>query len=96
MKDLLRNIPLFNKIENKNITFEFAEKVRRIKERNSRIVFDAYYMPLAIKEILTHDGYLTTINNDVAVNLAIAMLLKDLASGKLTEFYKFKESESEV
>ena len=86
---LLRKIPLFNEIENEQLTDDFNNRILEIKEENSKIVWDAYYVPKAINAILKEDGYLTTEKG--AWQRAKAMLLYDLSCGVLDEFYRFKE-----
>lgn len=93
VKSLKRKVKIFNEMENVDLTNELKRKIHKIKETNSQIVFNAYYMPLAIKEILRTDGILT--NGPQAVTLATSMMLKDLADGVLNEFYKFKEVEKD-
>lgn len=83
-----KHIPALNRYENKALTVEFQSVTRAIKENNSRTVFEFYYVPKAITEILKEEGYLTTFNG--AVPRAKAMLLADLANGVLDEFYRFK------
>lgn len=78
----------FNYYENEKLSHEFDVAVRTIKERNSKIVFNAYYMPKAIAAILREDNYLSTEHQ--ARSRATAMMLDDLAKGVLTEFYRFK------
>lgn len=86
-KRLYRKNELFNTLENDSLTEEFKRKVLEIKEKNSQELFNNYYLPLAVKEILHKDKYLTT--NNQAFHLAVAMLNQDIADGKLNEFYQF-------
>jgi hypothetical protein len=79
----------FNSYENEKLTLDFCDRVQAIKERNSKIIFDAYYMPKAISAILREDNYLTTEHQ--AHSRATAMMMNDLANGILTEFYRFKK-----
>lgn len=83
-----RYLPYFSQYENEKLSQNFDNTVRAIKERNSKIVFDAYYMPKAIAAILREDNYLITEHQ--ARSRATAMMLDDLAKGVLTEFYRFK------
>lgn len=89
VKNLSRKVKFLNDFENVDLTNELKKKIHQIKEHNSQIVFNAYYMPLTMKEILKKENYLT--NGPQAINLATSMMLKDLSDGVLTEFYKFKE-----
>ena len=84
-----KKIYLYNKFENEELTYEFYSVVQEIKERNSKIIFDSYYMPKAISSILKEEGYLTTF--EAAEPRAKAMLLSDLANGILDDFYRFKQ-----
>ena len=93
VKSIGRRVKIFNEFENIDLTKELDKKIRRIKEHNSQIVFNAYYMPLATSQILKKDGYLTT--GPQAVELATSMMLKDKADGILTEFYRFKEVDND-
>lgn len=88
ISELLRFIPFYSNYENEILTDEFRQTVRDIKEQNSQIVFEAYYLPKAISAILKEDGYLTTPQG--AYPRATAMMLSDMAQGVLNEFYKFK------
>lgn len=80
-------IPYFNEFEDCCLADEFNSKVLEIKENNSQIVFNAYYLPKAISAILKEDGYLIT--EQQAYPRAKAMMLSDMANGILNEFYKF-------
>ena len=91
--DILRKLKPLNVLENIGLTSEFNKEVLKRKEINSKIVFTHYYVPLAIKTILTREGYLKSLSDYQVNNLATALLLRDLSDGTLTEFYKFKESE---
>jgi len=88
IKQLLRRTGLVSKYENELLTINFQETVRRIKEKNSRIVFNAYYMPRAASAILKEQGYLATDNT--VFQRASTMMFMDLSNGTLTEFYKFR------
>jgi len=81
-------LPDFNQYENEELSIDFDNAVRAIKEKNSKIVFDAYYMPKAISAILREQNYLTTEHQ--ARSRATAMMLDDLAKGVLNEFYRFR------
>lgn len=82
--------------QSKPLETEFTDTVRFIKERNSQIVWTHYYLPKAIKQILEREGYLMSPENRQVQTLATSMMLADLANGELTEFYRFREKESEV
>lgn len=84
----LRKVHFFNKQENIELTCEFEDMLVAIKEYNSKIVWDSYYLPKAINAILKEEGYLTSEKG--AAPRAKAMLLADLANGTLDEFYRFK------
>lgn len=94
--EILRKLKPLNVLENIGLTSEFNKEVLKRKEKNSKIVFTHYYVPLAIKTILTREGYLKNVNDFQVNNLATALLLRDLSDGTLNEFYKFTETESEV
>lgn len=78
----------YNLFENDNMTEDFKKALIKIKEKNSQIVFESYYIPRAMSAILKEDGYLTTFQG--AVPRAQAMMFSDLANGILDEFYRFK------
>ena len=80
-------IPLFNTFENDCLSDDFDAKVIEIKERNSKLVFNGYYLPKAIVAILKEDGLLIT--EQQAYPRATAMMLSDLLNGTLNEFYRF-------
>lgn len=88
IREFLRFFPIFSEYENELLTDDFQQTVHQIKERNSQIVFEAYYLPKAISAILKEDGYLTTPQG--ATPRATAMMLSDMAEGILNEFYRFK------
>ena len=79
--------------QTKPLEKEFTQTVQAIKERNSQIVWTHYYIPKAIKQILSRDGYLLSADSKAIQHLATSMMFADLSDGTLTEFYKFKESE---
>lgn len=88
IKCLFRRNSLCNEFENEILTEEFAKIVREKREKNSQELFNEYYLPMARKEILKTQNYLTTDNQ--AFHLAVSMLTKDIADGVLDEFYRFK------
>ena len=87
LKNLFRNIPFLNDMENERLSEEFENRIISIKERNSQALFEAYYMPKAISEILREQNYLAT--EKTARDRATAMLLLDISNGTLDEFYRF-------
>lgn len=87
IKTLLRKIKYFNHIENKSLTLDFRQKVHSIKEKNSQIIWEHYYIPKAMLQVFKEDNYMG-INKKVE-NLASANMFKDMANGKLDEFYRF-------
>lgn len=86
--NFLRKFPLLNSFENEQLTEEFESKVYSIKEKNSQIVLETYYIPKAISAILKKDNYLTTPSQ--AEPRATEMMLDDYENGVLDEFYRFK------
>jgi len=89
IKNIMQKIPFLNSYENEILSEEFNQVVDSIKEKNSETVFRAYYLPKAITSILREKGYLIT--EQQAAPQATAMMLFDLATGKLNEFYRFEE-----
>lgn len=87
LNDELRNIQAYNKRENQHLTSEFKKKVVTIKEKNSQIVFENYYLPKAMVEISQKEGFFGI--NQKTITLASSMMFKDLSDGTLDEFYKF-------
>lgn len=71
----------------------FAKEVKLRKEANSQHIYNAYYIPLACTQIIKEQGDITNADKYKLENLAMSLMFKDLAYGKLNEFYKF---ESEV
>ena len=68
---------------------EFCAEIRKRKEQNSQAVWSAYYIPLATAAIVREQGNIT--NKDVfkLECLANSLMFKDMADGKLNEFYQF-------
>ena len=87
IKRIGRLCPNFNEFENNCLLDDFIARVVEIKEHNSQLVFNRYYLPKAIVAILREEGYLIT--EQQAYPRATAMMLNDLANGTLTEFYRF-------
>ena len=81
-------VPYFNQYENENLSENFKETVIAIKEKNSKRVFETYYIPKAITEILRESNLLAT--DSEVQQRATAMMFSDMANGILTEFYRFK------
>ena len=76
LKNLMRSVELFNQTENEHLTEEFCQRVHQIKERNSEIVFNAYYLPKTMTAILREENYLTT--HAGAKDRAVSMLIHSL------------------
>lgn len=72
---------------------EFLQEVRRRKEYNSEQIWSCYYIPLAAKQIIKEQGTLTKADEYRLNCLANSMMFKDMADGKITELYRFAESE---
>lgn len=85
--DIIRKIKLFNDYENEQLTEEFKDRVQAIKERNSKAVWDCYYIPKAMVKVLKEDNYFGI--SPKVENYATAEMFKDMAEGKLDEFYRF-------
>lgn len=88
LKNLCRKSRLLNRLENGHLTEEFDDVVQDIKERNSQMVFDFYYMPKAVAAVLKEENYLAV--DDYVTDRARAMLLYDKSQGVLDEFYRFR------
>lgn len=69
---------------------QFLNEIRLRKEINSEHVWSSYYIPLACAEIVKEQGELKKEDKFRLECLANAMMFKDLADGKLNEFYKFE------
>ena len=72
---------------------QFLNEVRLRKEVNSEHIWAAYYIPLAAKEIIKETGTLTKDDKYRMEMLANSLMFRDMADGKLTDLYRFKESE---
>jgi hypothetical protein len=72
---------------------QFLNEVKLRKNVNSQHVWSAYYIPIAAAEIIKKQGSLTKQDNFKLECLANSLMFKDLADGKLNEFYKFEEIE---
>lgn len=93
-KDLLKKMeldPMFAGSQNQSLESEFTRTVRKLKEKNSKLVWDSYYIPKAVSEILAKENKLTVNDDKRIVLLAQSLMFRDLAEGKLNEFYKFNE-----
>lgn len=93
-KDLLKKMeldPMFGGSQNQSLESEFTRTVRKLKEKNSKLVWDSYYIPKAVSEILKKENKLTINDDKRIVLLAQSMMFRDLADGTLNEFYKFDE-----
>lgn len=80
----------FNEIENTSLTEDFKIALQQMRERNSQKVFNEHYLPKAVNEIAHKEGYLPTPN--VAFPKAASLMLEDIATGVLNEFYQFNET----
>ena len=89
LKQVLRKNKVINQIENELLTDDFNTKVFEIKEYNSKVMFDTYYIPKAIELILKEENYLTTEQG--AIPRAKALLEEDMKSGVIDEFYRLVE-----
>ena len=87
IKKLPRRNSQLNQIENGFITDDFVAALRKVRETNSKIVWEAYYLPKAISAILKEENYL--VGPEQAAPRAKAMLLADIANGILDDFYRF-------
>lgn len=87
----LNNVNTTLSAEYKHISLErqFLNEVKLRKHINFQHVWSSYYVPLAAKELLNKQGYLTANDNFKLECLANSMMFKDLADGKLNELYKF-------
>lgn len=72
---------------------EFRLRVRAIKEVNSEHIWSSYYIPIATTEILKQQGCITAKDTFKLECLANSLMFKDMADGKLNEFYRFNEVE---
>lgn len=74
---------------------QFTNTVLLIKERNSQIVWSHYYVPLAVKEILRtlkkDESVLSAADNKRVEYMANSLMFRDMADGKLNEFYQFEK-----
>lgn len=89
LKQVLRKNKTINQIENELLTDDFNAKVFEIKEYNSKVMFDTYYIPKAIELILKEENYLTTEQG--AIPRAKALLEEDMKNGVIDEFYRLVE-----
>ena len=80
----------FNEIENTSLTEDFKIALQQMRERNSQKVFNEHYLPMVVNEIICKEGYLPTPN--VAFPKAASLMLEDIATGVLNEFYQFNEA----
>lgn len=87
LRETMRKNKDFNRYENVQISIEYYKLLKSIKDRNFKIVFDTYYYPQALSQILREDNYLAT--EDAIRDRAAAMLLQDKAKGILDNFYRF-------
>ena len=72
---------------------QFLNEIKLRKNINSQHVWSAYYIPIAAAEIIKEQGELKPADKFKLECLANSLMFKDLADGKLNEFYKFEEIE---
>lgn len=92
-KKLLRELNGINNSVKPSLERQFLNEVRLRKEINSEHIWCSYYIPLAAKEIIKEQGTITKQDNYKMEMLANSLMFKDMAYGKLTDLYRFKESE---
>lgn len=69
---------------------QFINEVRLRKHINSQHVWSSYYIPLAVRELISKQGSLSPTDNFKLECLANSMMFRDLADGKLNELYRFE------
>ena len=94
-KRLLRELNNVNstlKEDYKQIPLErqFLNEVKLRKHINSQHVWSSYYIPLAVRELISKQGSLSPTDNFKLECLANSMMFRDLADGKLNELYRFE------
>lgn len=89
LKFVARHIPLIAQLEDANLQDDFETRIIAIKEYNSQVMYNTYYLPKAINAILKEENYLTSERG--AMPRATAMMMSDLANGVIDEFYRLKE-----
>lgn len=72
---------------------EFKKEIVNRKVKNSQYVWTNYYVPMAVANIMKDKGVISNKDNKKVEYLANSMMFKDMADGKLNEFYIFTESE---
>lgn len=68
---------------------ELTSEIKKRKEQNSQAVWSAYYIPLATAAIVREQGTITKKDIFKLECLANSLMFKDMADGKLNEFYQF-------
>ena len=68
---------------------ELTLEIKKRKEQNSQAVWSAYYIPLATAAIVREQGTITKKDIFKLECLANSLMFKDMADGKLNEFYQF-------
>ena len=79
------------KPEKPSIERQFLNEVRLRKELNSEHVWSSYYIPIACAEIVKAQGTITEKDKFKLECLANSLMFKDMADGKLNEFYQFEK-----
>ena len=86
---------ILRELEKPTLERQFLNEVRHRKEVNSEHVWCCYYIPLAAQKIIRKYGTITKKDEFKLQCLANSLMFKDMADGKLTDFYRFKEVENE-
>ena len=95
-KNILRELYYFDSNAsktNRTLEQELKREIRLRKEINSEHIWSSYYIPIATAEILKQQGCITAKDTFKLECLANSLMFKDMADGKLNEFYRFNESE---
>ena len=87
---------ILRELEKPTLERQFLNEVRHRKEVNSEHVWCCYYIPLAAQKIIRKNGTITKKDEFKLQCLANSLMFKDMADGKLTDFYRFKEVENEA
>lgn len=96
LKELNNINHMTNNINRPTLERQFLNEVRHRKEVNSEHVWCCYYIPLAAQKIIRKNGTITKKDEFKLQCLANSLMFKDMAEGKLTDFYRFKEVENEA
>lgn len=68
---------------------QFNFEVIRRKERNSKKIWSCYYVPLAVHELLEQSGVIKDTDARKIEYLAQSLMFRDMADGKLDEFFNY-------